>query len=91
VLAFIVPVGMKGFLKDGPAAGQVVEVGDPPVRRGVIVLDPGGFGGDAHRYYLCALDSGGAVYTRWRRVAWPPEAGPPVLREALPEGAETAL
>jgi hypothetical protein len=25
---------MKGFLKDGPAAGQVVEAGDPPVRRG---------------------------------------------------------
>lgn len=30
---------MKGFLNDGPAAGQVVEVGDPPIRRGVIVLD----------------------------------------------------
>jgi hypothetical protein len=33
---------MKGFLNDGPAAGQVVEVGDPPIRRGVIVLDAGG-------------------------------------------------
>ena len=37
----IVPARVKGFLNDGPAAGQVVEAGDPPVRRGVIVLDPG--------------------------------------------------
>lgn len=78
---------MDGFLKDGPAAGHVVEVGDPPVRRGVIVLDPGGFGEDAHRYYLCALDSSGAVYTYWGRVAWPLEAGPPVTRQPLTDGA----
>jgi hypothetical protein len=84
----IVDRRMKGFLNDGPAAGQVVEVGDPPIRRDVIVLDAGGFGEDAHRYYLSALDSSGAVYTHWGRVAWPPEAGPPVIRQPLTEGAE---
>jgi hypothetical protein len=79
---------MRGFLKDGPAAGHVVEVGDPPLRRGVMVLDTGGFGEDAHRYYLCALDSSGAVYTYGGRVPWPPEAGPPVIRQPLTEAAE---
>lgn len=36
--------GVKGFLADGPAAGHTVEVGDPPVRRGVIVLGGASFG-----------------------------------------------
>jgi hypothetical protein len=80
---------MKGFLRDGPAAGQVVEVGDPPTRRGVIVLDAGGFGEDAHRYYLCALDATGAVYTHHGGVAWPLEAGPPVVRQTLADGVQT--
>ena len=74
---------MKGFLKDGPAAGQVVEAGDPPLRRGVIVLDPGGFGEQAHRYYLSAVDATGAVYTHGDVVPWPPEAGPHVVREPV--------
>ena len=80
---------MEGFLKDGPAAGHVIEVGDPPRRRGVIVLDSSGFGEDAHRYYLCALDSSGAVYTYRGSVSWPPEAGPPVIREPQTEAIET--
>jgi hypothetical protein len=74
---------MNGFLSDGPAAGQVVEAGDPPVRRGVIVLDPGGFGEQAHRYYLSAVDATGAVYTHGGAVRWPPEAGPHVVRESV--------
>jgi hypothetical protein len=73
---------MKGFLSDGPAAGQVIEAGDPPVRRGVIVLDAGGFGEQAHRYYLSAVDTSGAVYTHGGVVPWPPEAGPHVDRQA---------
>jgi hypothetical protein len=70
---------MNGFLKDGPAAGQVVDAGDPPMRRGVIVL--GDFGEDAHRYYLCSVDPTGAVYTHVGKVSWPPEAGPQVIRQ----------
>ena len=81
---------MRGFLKDGPAAGHVVDVGDPPRRRGVIVLDADGFGEDAHRYYLCALDSSGAVYTHRGPVAWPPEAGPPVIRQPRTEATEAS-
>ena len=73
---------MEGFFKDGPAAGQTVEVGDPPERRGVIVLDESGFGSDAHRYYLSEIDSSGSVYTHGGKVAWPPEAGPPVVKKA---------
>jgi hypothetical protein len=38
---------MNGFLSDGPAAGQVVEAGDPPVRRGVVVLGNEGSHGSA--------------------------------------------
>jgi hypothetical protein len=73
---------MKGFLSDGPAAGQVIEAGDPPARRGVLVLDAGGFGEQAHRYYLSAVDPSGAVYTHGGMVRWPPEAGPHVDRQA---------
>lgn len=71
---------MKGFLRDGPAAGQAVEAGDPPIRRGVIVSQ-GTFGEDAHRYYLSAIDSAGAVYAYGGKVPWPPVAGPVVVRE----------
>jgi hypothetical protein len=70
---------MKGFLKDGPAAGQAFEVGDPPIRRG-IVLGEAGFGEHAHRYYLSEIDDSGAVYTYGGAVRWPPEAGPRVIR-----------
>ena len=45
---------MKGVLKDGPAAGQAFEVGDPPIRRGMIVLGEAAFGEHGHRYYLSA-------------------------------------
>ena len=76
---------MKGFLSDGPAAGQVVEAGDPPVRRGVIVLDNEGFGENAHRYYLSSIDSSGAVYVYGGAVWWPPEAGPRVTNTLQPE------
>lgn len=71
---------MKGFLRDGPASGQSFEVGDPPLRRGIIVLGDSGFGEHAHRYYLCEVDDSGAVYTYGGAVRWPPEAGPPVRR-----------
>jgi hypothetical protein len=81
---------MKGFLRDGPAAGQVVEAGDPPVRRGVFVVAAEGFGEDAHRYYLCSVDSTGVVYTYGGPVFWPPEAGPRVVREPLADPAEVA-
>ena len=50
-----------GFFRDGPAVGQDVEVGDPPIRRGVIVLDESGFGADADRYYVSEIDSSGAI------------------------------
>ena len=65
---------MNGFLKDGPAAGQNFEVGDPPISRGIIVLGETPFGEHAHRYYLSAIDGteavdshGGAVPGRPRR------------------------
>ena len=76
---------MKGFLKDGPGAGQAVEAGDPSTRRGVIVLDAGGFGEQAHRYYLCSVDASGAVYTYGGQISWSPKAGPQVIRERLAE------
>jgi hypothetical protein len=63
------------------------EAGDPPSRRGVIVLDSGGFGEDAHRYYLSAIDAGGAVYTYGGVLRWPPEAGPHVMRSLVEEPA----
>jgi hypothetical protein len=71
---------MKGFLKDGPAAGQVVEAGDPPIRRGVVVVGQGAFGEDAHRYYLTSIDSSGAVYGYGGTVPWPPEVGPRMIK-----------
>jgi hypothetical protein len=71
---------MKGFLNDGPAAGQAFEVSDPPIRRGIIVLGESGFGESAHRYYLSEIDDCGAVYTHGGAVRWPPEAGPTVTR-----------
>ena len=81
-----IAAGMKGFLKDGPAAGQAFEVGDPPIRRGLIVIGEQGFGEQAHRYYLSAVDSSEAVYTHGGAVPWPPVAGPPVERRTDPAG-----
>jgi hypothetical protein len=82
---------MKGFLKDGPAAGQAFEVGDPPMRRGMIVLGETAFGEHVHRYYLSEIDDSGAVYTHGGAVRWPPEAGPWVIRRRLAETRETQL
>jgi hypothetical protein len=82
---------MKGFLKDGPAAGQAFEVGDPPIRRGMIVLGQAAFGEHTHRYYLSEIDDSGAVYTYGGAVPWPPEAGPPVIRRRRAETAGTQL
>jgi hypothetical protein len=65
---------VKGRLIDGPAAGSVVEAGNPPVRRGIIVLGEAGFAEDAYRYYLSSIDTTGAVYRFGGNVAWPPEA-----------------
>ena len=62
------------MLTGGPAAGSVVETGDPPVRRGIVVLNEDGFAEDAYRYYLTSVDDGGAVYTYGGKVEWPPEA-----------------
>ncbi len=73
---------MKGVLEHGPAAGRIVDAGDPPVRRGVIVVGEGGFGEEAHRYYLTTVDEGGATYTHGGQVAWPPEAAPAVISRA---------
>jgi hypothetical protein len=76
---------MKGFLNDGPAAGRAVEAGDPPVRRGVVVLGKGGIGEDAHRYYVSSIDSSGAVYTYGATVWRPLEAGPRVINVLQPD------
>jgi hypothetical protein len=65
---------MKGLLIDGPAAGMVVEAGEPPKRRGIVVPDEGGFAEDAYRYYLSSVDSSGASYAFGGQVPWPPEA-----------------
>jgi len=65
---------VKGLLIDGPAAGTVVETGDPPLRRAIIVLGRDGFGEDAYRYYLSSVDASGAAYRCGGKVAWPPEA-----------------
>jgi hypothetical protein len=75
---------MKGLLADGPAAGHVVEVGDPPFRRGVIVLDEGAFGEDVHRDSLSSIDSSGVVYSDGGKVRWPPEAWPGVTTALKP-------
>ena len=81
---------MLGFLKDGPAVGQAFGVGDPPMRRGMVVLSESGFSEHACRYYLCELDGSGAVYTFGGAVRWPLEAGPPVRRPAFSPRAATA-
>lgn len=44
------------------------------------MLDESGFGSDAHRYYLSEIDSSVGVYTHGGKVTWPPEAGPPVVK-----------
>jgi hypothetical protein len=74
---------VKGLLIDGPAAGKLVEAGEPPARRGVIVCDDSGdgFGELACRYYLSSVDDGRAAYRYGGAVDWPPEASLQMVRE----------
>ena len=65
---------VKGLLIDGPAAGSVVDAGDPPVRRGIVVMAHDGFSENAYRYYLTSVDDNRASYAYGGTVAWPPEA-----------------
>ena len=65
---------------DGPGADHGIDAGDPPARRGIVVLCEGGFAEDAYRYYWSSVDDGGAVYTFGGRVPWPPEAGSQIVR-----------
>ena len=65
---------VKGFLIDGPGAGSVIETGDPPARRGILVMSEDGFAEDAYRYYLSLVDASGASYKYGGKVTWPPEA-----------------
>jgi hypothetical protein len=71
---------VKGLLIDGPGAGRVIDAGDPPARRGIVVLREGEFAEDAYRYYLSSIDATGAVYTFGGEVPWPPEPGSRILR-----------
>lgn len=86
---------MKGHLKHGPADGQIVEAGDPPIRRGIVVVGDGPFGEEAHRYYLSTVDQTAATYLHGGRVSWPPEAsaavvaGMPVARETTAAGRDS--
>ena len=68
------------MLIDGPAAGSIVEAGDPPIRRGVIVLADTAFAEAAYRYYLSSVDTTSASYTYGGRVEWPPEAASQMIR-----------
>jgi len=65
---------VKGLLIDGLAEGMVVEAGDPPLRRAIVIPGVGGFAEDAYRYYLSSIDSAGAGYRFGGQVPWPPEA-----------------
>ena len=75
---------------DGPGAGHVIEAGDPPARRGIVVLREGGFAEDAYRYYLSSVDDGGAMYTFGGGVPWPPEAGSRIQSRPLVDAREHA-
>jgi hypothetical protein len=65
---------------DGPNAGQVVEAGDPPVRRAVVVPGADGFGEQAYRYYLESVEADQAIYRCAGQVDWPPEANSEVVQ-----------
>jgi hypothetical protein len=71
------------LLIDGPAAGLVVEVGEPLLRRGIVVPVEGGFAEDAYRYYLSSIDSSGASYRFGGKVTWPPEASSQMIRPLI--------
>jgi hypothetical protein len=71
---------VKGLLIDGPGAGQVVDAGDPPIRRAVVVPNPDGFSELAYRYYLESVDVDQATYRCAGQVEWPPEANSEIVR-----------
>lgn len=71
---------VQGVLIDGPGAGQVVDVGDPPIRRAVFVPSDGGFGELAYRYYLESVSFDEATYRCAGQVEWPPEARSEIVR-----------
>ena len=71
---------MQGLLIDGPSAGQVVDAGDPPVRRAVVVPREQGFGELANRYYLESVEFDQAIYRCAGEVEWPPEARSEMVR-----------
>jgi len=60
---------------------MVVEAGDPPLRRAIVIPGASGFAEDAYRYYLSSIDPAGASYTFASTVAWPPEAGSQVIAQ----------
>ena len=59
---------------------MVVDAGEPPLRRGIVVAGEGGFAEDAYRYYLSSIDPSGATYTFGGKVPWPPEARSHMVR-----------
>jgi hypothetical protein len=71
---------VQGRLIDGPGAGQVLDVGEPPLRRAVFVPDAGGFGAYGYRYYLESVDFDQATYRCAGQVGWPPEASSQIVR-----------
>jgi hypothetical protein len=71
---------MQGILIDGPGAGQVVDAGEPPVRRAVFMADSGGFSELAYRYYLETVDFDQASYRCAGQIEWPPEARSQMVR-----------
>ena len=77
---------VKGLLLDGPGAGQVVDAGEPQVRRAVFVPGSDGFGEVAYRYYLVSTDFDQATYRCAAQVEWPPEAITEIVRRL--SGAE---
>jgi hypothetical protein len=68
------------MLIDGPGAGHLVEAGDPPIRRAVVVPGADGFGELAYRYYLESVDVDQATYRCAGLVEWPPEARSEIVR-----------
>jgi hypothetical protein len=76
---------VKGLLIDGPGAGHVVDAGDPPLRRAVVVPGSDGFGELAYRYYLESVDIDQATYRCAGPVEWPPEATSEIVRRLSDE------
>lgn len=81
---------VQGVLIDGPGAGQVVDAGEPPLRRAVLVPGDGGFGERAYRYYLESVDSEQANYRFAGQVEWPPEARGEVVRRLTDQRLSSA-